>query len=458
MPYIGKQPTKIPLTSADITDGSIANVDIADLDAAKLTGTVNNARISLDAAEIHNLDTAKVTSGTFADARISASSVNAHVDLTAVRQDIAMLAIREAVTANRLAYNLPNSFIDQFQDSTGLTTFDDTARNASEYVSTYGTTTSMSGLLDFGVANFGVGGSGQIGNGSWGTGASSNDHTLNNASELGITSDGASTPIVFPASTEFEYHFDPVNIATGLYGPYTAVVPSSYSGGNHLDPWHNTATTDAWGRAGVFGVICGSTAVSSYTGGLQYNPSNATRPAPVLATNFNGTVCKIIRNASMELEFWSGGLKLYTTTPTHSDAYEVLIGPQGGHVCYLHNMKYKWVTTVATTPATGHLISDQQTAPALTKMSGVILYKENAGDSVLGTHLKIYFSATGTGASDWVEASYVDVTAEFSTGIKMARLGSTTVPSGTLPTMKAVWASQVASSLETQLHGWAMNY
>ena len=84
--------------------------------------------------------------------------------------------------------------------------------------------------------------------------------------------------------------------------------------------------------------------------------------------------------------------------------------------------------------------------------------RENAGDSVLGTHLKIYFSATGTGASDWVEASYVDVTAEFSTGIKMARLGSTTVPSGTLPTMKAVWASQVASSLETQLHGWAMNY
>ena len=78
MAYIGQTPTRVPLTSSDITDGSISSADIADLDAAKLTGTVNNARISLDAAEIPNLDPAKVTSGTFADARISERSVTAH--------------------------------------------------------------------------------------------------------------------------------------------------------------------------------------------------------------------------------------------------------------------------------------------------------------------------------------------------------------------------------------------
>ena len=110
MGYIGQTPTRVPLTSSDITDGSISNVDIADLDAAKLTGTVNNARISLDAAEIPNLDAAKITTGDIALARLGNAPAT---DLTPVRQDIAMLAIYNAVSDNRAAYNLPFSFIDQ---------------------------------------------------------------------------------------------------------------------------------------------------------------------------------------------------------------------------------------------------------------------------------------------------------------------------------------------------------
>ena len=76
MPYIGKQPTKIPLTSDDIADGAISNADIADLDAAKLTGTVNNARITLDAAEIPDLDAVKITSGRVGAARLCTGNAN----------------------------------------------------------------------------------------------------------------------------------------------------------------------------------------------------------------------------------------------------------------------------------------------------------------------------------------------------------------------------------------------
>ena len=91
-------------------------------------------------------------------------------------------------------------------------------------------------------------------------------------------------------------------------------------------------------------------------------------------------------------------------------------------------------------------------------MSGVILYKDNgSGASTLGTHLKIYLSANN--GSNWTEVpSYGAVTPLFSTGVKMVRLGETTVTSGTAPVMKAVWASQASGTLETQLHGWAMNY
>ena len=40
--------------------------------------TVRNRAINLDAAEIPNIDASKITSGTFADARIASSNVSQH--------------------------------------------------------------------------------------------------------------------------------------------------------------------------------------------------------------------------------------------------------------------------------------------------------------------------------------------------------------------------------------------
>ena len=93
--------------AAKITTGTIPEARITSLDATKLTGTVDNARISLDANEIPNLDTAKVTSGTFADARISESSVTQHVtatDTSSIENDIAVLALQNAVNSNITAH------------------------------------------------------------------------------------------------------------------------------------------------------------------------------------------------------------------------------------------------------------------------------------------------------------------------------------------------------------------
>ena len=135
MPYIGKQPTKIPLTSDDIADGAISSADIADLDATKLTGTVNNARISLDAAEIPNLDAAKITSGDIALARLGNAPAT---DLTPVKNDISLLALQNAINGNLSAYGLKNSWIEQFENSTYIENLSTTARNSSEYMSSMG--------------------------------------------------------------------------------------------------------------------------------------------------------------------------------------------------------------------------------------------------------------------------------------------------------------------------------
>jgi len=56
------------------------------------------------------------------------------LDLTPIRQDITILALREAVNTNSGDFNLPNSFIDDFHDATGSGTYTTTERVAGEYV------------------------------------------------------------------------------------------------------------------------------------------------------------------------------------------------------------------------------------------------------------------------------------------------------------------------------------
>ena len=70
-------------------------------------------------------------------------------DLTPIRSDIAILALKESAIENRVAYGSNNTFVDHFQDSTGVNAatsgvlkgLDDTAVNASEYVSSISSAT-----------------------------------------------------------------------------------------------------------------------------------------------------------------------------------------------------------------------------------------------------------------------------------------------------------------------------
>ena len=412
---------------------------------------------------VTQVDAAKITTGTIPDARSSASSVNAHVDLTAVRQDIAMLAIREAVTANRLAYNLANSFIDQFQDNTGTTTRTDVT-NVSEYFGTSSTAVDAGGT-----------------SGSWGDANTSHNvattPTYGTGDDLGMNASSY--------NYNFISHSSGTESTTGE-AMLLADCRSSFTGVTNIGDIETLTSTNAEyyefglmtalsvaGTSSLTGLTCDGIYIAFGGNGEDIRIIEKSGTAETLVSTYTTSW-----TSSQEISLARSGSTMYLqidkatvyTVPSanfNSSAAlkSVWAFGRGAAARAFNNCTFRYSATslegisADTFSATGTLISDQQTVPsAITKMSGVILYKENAGDSVLGTHLKIYFSATGTGASDWVEATYTDVTAEFSTGIKMARLGSTTVPSGTLPTMKAVWASQVASSLETQLHGWAMNY
>ena len=67
------------LSSSSVTQ----HVDLTALSADNLTsGTVPSARLSLSASDIPNLATSKITSGTFADSLFAASNITQHVDLS----------------------------------------------------------------------------------------------------------------------------------------------------------------------------------------------------------------------------------------------------------------------------------------------------------------------------------------------------------------------------------------
>ena len=68
--------------NGDVVSGALDNVPASNDASALTTGTIDNARISLDANEIPNLDTAKITTGTFSDARMPSTVLNSNVDLT----------------------------------------------------------------------------------------------------------------------------------------------------------------------------------------------------------------------------------------------------------------------------------------------------------------------------------------------------------------------------------------
>ena len=460
-------------------DGTVTDIKIADMSATKLTGTIDNARISLDAAEIPNLDTTKVTTGTFHIDRISQASVTQHVaaiDLTAVRQDIAMLALYNAVSDNRSAYNLPHSFIDQFEDDTGVTTKTDVSNVTEYFASVTGSTGSeVMCLLHCDGANDGITFT-DVGPNAHAITRYASAHTDTTIKKWGSASlqFPGSGYLAMPSHSDWTLGTSDFSCDFWIYLNATGVqliLGNSVSGMNQTN-WRfytnagkiNFGSSQAHHYAGTTVLSTGAwyhyafqkegTDMRAWINGT----SDATGETGSHTHNFSTTdylwigrsvdVSAVSNFYLDEIRLCKGGTAKYDTSSSTitvpTDAYGLVIGP------------------------TGTLVSDVQTAPvATTKMSGVILYKDAYDPATLGTQLKIYLTANLQGTSpnwtgtDWKEVVAGDfgaVTSLFSTGVKMVRIAEQTVVSGTACAMKAVWASQASGTMETQLHGWAMNY
>ena len=422
----------------------------------------------------------KVAADMATQAELDAVSTTANTDTTNVRQDLNIVALREAVTENRVALNLPNSFIDQFQDDSGIQSETLGNRNAAtEYWSSFvpgNTATATTNL----ILHF-------------------DNNTNDSSSTTQNPTDTSNAPGFVTGIKKFGTH-------SAYFDGSKYILFNQGDGGT----WFGSGdwAVDFWWKADA-----DSTSYRSFYGHQGQDSSNYHQLNYNSTTNYLHTYNDVldttnypVRNASAvmadfhhiliqrynnTLKIWvdgvlaapTGGLSLsknFNTTNDfgvgwdgvntkalgHMDEFRLCKHAPtitSGDLCYTGNDTGNFTAPTVpyaldVTNATAELFGIASVpSAAKTKVSGVMLYKDAYGTASPGTQLKIYFTCNG--GTNWTEAaSYTAVTPVFSTGIKMVKLGETTCTSGSDIRYKAVWASQVASSLETQLHGIGLNY
>ena len=412
---------------------------------------------------INTLDASKLT-GTIPDAIVNVASI---------RSDILKLALHQAIDGNRVAYNLDDSFVDGFEDDTGITTETTVDRNVSgEYVGSFLAgdsndkavtfpAVSPQGLRFPGSAGMALPGDFTI---EWW------QNTTNAQTGSGVGVYGTTNQAVW-TSDAFHVGYYNDNIVYGRQtGGNTYSFPLSSTG--HDGAWHHLAFVRQSGtlRAYIDGVASTTTfSDATSIGNATFNiiiganePGGATPFIGTLdsfaitgsasypnGTTFTPPATRVNGNLfTHHFDSYTPGFSSWTTYQSGNGAVTI-IGSPSAFLSVAGRLGADSINE------TGTLISDPQTAStSRTSASGVIIYEDGAGTNTLGTDLKIYFSCDN---SAWTEASSYGTATTYSGTKKLVKLGATTCTAGTSVAMKAVWANQSASK-EARLHGWAVNY
>ena len=437
-------------------------------------------------------------------------------DDTNIRKDLSTLALQTAVDTNRKAYNLANSFVDQFEDDTGIGSHTTSDRSTDEYVDSTTTTGTAFNFKDSGTHGrpvmYGLTEKQTQVTGSttdnwtndsvkindnaarqsaawpdflfdtnydfkcYGANYVDTDGTVNQRGNTVLsvviyensgtqpgkspTSGGSSIfrssgHSIGTASTS-SYDFQGSNLGTFVFTSAYATAIGAASFGRVDQNGGDTATAVDYStsKAGN-GLVLSQKWSSSSDGDCQGILVDYDQSAATLVAGFLGS----------GESYHSTGVK-YTVTNVPANAVVFVswgIGNQSTVTQYLSlnrgTSKAESTGTIgtATINATGTVIGTANTASSSrTKVSGTFLYKNNAGTATIGTDLKIYFTCNG--GTNWTEAASYTAGSDFSTGIKTIYLGETTCTAGTDVRYKAVWANQASGSKETQLHGIGVNY
>ena len=404
---------------------------------------------------------------------------------TAILNDIATLALHSATQNNQTAFNLTNAFVDQYEDSSGLDVLTDVVRTSGEYM-----TSIVPGVLQSTM---------EVAKGAYNSQVSNQAGTNQTLSHSGSGNYvGGLIKYLYPLGTQDSrirvYRTNSSGVVSNSLYNVFGVVMSPDTDLNFTD-MPGTATFDFYGYVSSTGNRDTLTTAGTVTRGLGVTSYSADW-AGVGNTSIgvaSGQIVGWYQNSGSEynygwecfydasantIKFYQGitGVNAATgafTATKESSASITLTGvPTTGYfyVTFGEASGPDYVAINATgvtmdasngvlplINATGNFTSATQTALAtVSKMSIVVLYKNNAGTASLDGDLVAQVSSNG--GTNYTSAP-LTAAGTFSTGILMAKSNDITISNtGTAPKYKISLANQAEGSKETYIYGVSLQY
>ena len=487
-------PASVSGLGTGITNAQLAgSIDVT----TKITGIVPTA----------NLGSGTASASTYLAGDQSYKTISEYND-DALQNDIATLALHQATNSNSVKYNLTNTNVDVYQDSSAITSLTNVSRNTTgEYVSTYSTSTSRDydQTLSTTRANM------TITTGGW-TGAITND-AIERPAGSGGNYPSFYVNYIYDLAEDWKIKLFIVDRSSGAqasetYATWNCLITTDTS----IAPGADTATSSADGRVfretdfsadtgsamyrietgaewaddfiiASYGTTIGVDSATAHNvdasfGHQQIDCSGLTSPfinsaygaaSPsiygwLVEYDQSANTITIRQPTNAAFSTFSSNYTTFSNVPA-TGRFLMVPGSGGASVSNAYSTTYASVAeadkgyadvTTVSVPATGSYESTAQTANASTTVvSAVLTYTNASGTATLNTDLVCEVSADN--GSTWQTAT-LTAAGTFSTGILQAVANDVTCAAGTQIKYKISFANQADGVKVTRVNGVSLIY
>ena len=420
----------------------------------------------ITANDVPDLPASKITTGTFADARIAASNVSQHAtsfDDNNIVNDLSTLGLRVHTQENLNASNTNSASFDVFQDSSGITNLTDASRDSAEFISCVGLGEHTNDSDTQSLVHFNNNVTDENSNVTW----TNNNVTFNSSiKKFGTHSgsfNGSNAYLTDDSGNSQFYTSGDWTIESWFY-----LTSASSGQSNQIFEWSNGSTSK---QSVLFGYLDPGNmryeVYGGYSGGWSLDGSNLNTGNNTI--NLNTWQHLALTKQGSTTRLYLDGVQKQSVTTSWSFYNDTNIVSIGGinHAYfngYLDEFRFSHVnrypdgttfTPNLVSNATGSFEGNAITAASTNKMGAVITYQDNAGTNALNTDIILKLSADN--GSNYSTATLTALP-DFATGIKMAKVNDLSVTAGTQLKYKIEFANQASGSKEARIRGVSLQY